>query len=300
MQRTLGGNATFEKAEEEEEEEDDEDVGPESLVTTSVQQDVYGACFIVAVRGMRDRKLGVVVTSWMWVALTFILTATLLFSLKEFAIPLDEQTFFTRGSNSSLHHRIERMRQAVSGAQPLSSNITVDHHLIKTCIDQPSMGLLLVVTFIWTSRVISKLSEVKTLMAMLLSCPVLEIREFTIIEGDGAAIVAGLLPFDALFFAVTLVVPKTVLAIWLWWTGTSQLALAEDSMDLFYRANALLFISTIEEQVFRNFVARRPQRSATAREGTPKAPRRSGSAGPRSCRSGASCTAFSCPGPERS
>jgi len=151
-------------------------------------------------------------------------------------------------------HTKERLMQALFNNTPMTKASQEDRALMHSCASQPSLMFILVVQFVWASRMMGQFKETRTLLSMLMSCPVRDMRSFTLGEVNGTVTIEALMPFDFLFFSLFLVVPKGIVAFLVWFGGARNLALADNFMDLLFRAVCQHYITCLESQVFANFV----------------------------------------------
>eukprot|EP00415_Alexandrium_ostenfeldii_P003215 UN3215 len=100
-----------------------------------------------------------------------------------------------------------------------------------------------------------QLSEARSLLYCMTCCPVRKSRDQTIEDQNDTIVLAGLLPFDTLLFTLLLVLPKTIVAVLLWYVGTELLSLTRDLAHLLLKAVTLHYVSVIEQEVFNNFLA---------------------------------------------
>mmetsp|Transcript_59085 Transcript_59085/g.190029 ORF Transcript_59085/g.190029 Transcript_59085/m.190029 type:complete len:260 (-) Transcript_59085:46-825(-) len=153
----------------------------------------------------------------------------------------------------------ETLHRALAEDLPLNQTTKRDRRIMSFCQKLPSLLFFGTVQFIWTARMIGQFSQARAFMSLLFGCPIQETRSMTVYEKDGAIIITGLLAFDALFFSVTLVAAKTGVAVLLWYTGTELLAVTSDVTHLLFKAITLSYITDIERQVFKNFLAQSKQ-----------------------------------------
>lgn len=195
----------------------------------------------------------VIVLAWTWVLLVNFLNLAIIWSLSCYN-HRDAGNVF--GKSSKVNGIITRLSYILEhDIRPNATESRWDKAVIDFCSQQPSDIFFFVVHFIWSSRMLGQLSEARTLLVTMWSCPVREARERTIEERNDNVLLAGLMPYDCPIFTATLVLPKSIMAILLWYVGSELLALTRDLSHLLLKAVTLYYVSVIEMEIFSNFLS---------------------------------------------
>lgn len=193
--------------------------------------------------------------AWFWVALCVILQLALIWemnrnsrvnALKEYGyeagmIQITERIRFVLGNNLTLG----------SDSRHRDDDDSIQH----LCSRQPNLSFYLMTQAVWASRMMGQWSACRTLLSQIFACPVKVVRSATVLEDDGKMFVTGLMPMDRYIMAFLLPLPRLIVAVILWVSGASNLALTPDFSDLLFKVVQLNLITRVERMLLQFFVS---------------------------------------------
>lgn len=233
---------------------DNEDSGEDvETVEAGLSQDLYGAVLYRTVQCLQNGNWPQLVLSWAKMVVIILMQLFIIWTV-HYNINVDSARVFQ--PSVGLRNWIDRLEDVTpyhrlvnTTASPQLDQVT-DADLINICDALPVRWLLHVAWFLWTVVAMQEIIAVYELLKQIFLAKSLPVDEALT---EGSTVIRGLsAPLKGLFF-VTLVVPKLMISVALWWCGVEFLGYGMQTSDVILRIMSLKFVLTLDELVFAAF-----------------------------------------------
>lgn len=222
---------------------------PQAL--TSLPPDICGACVLMHLHGHRENGCWEMFLAWFRVATVVAIQAFVVHSVHAY---VDMDASYAYSKPPGMIARIEVLRNCKAGNIVL--DLVEDSDIINLCWQMPNVVLWSLVLFLWSARILTEFHALYKFAELLLRVDDIPSGEIAL-RGPlkGALLIEGISRRDNLIFMMFIILPKSVLCVYLWIVGIEFLSSVPNMENIIIKMFSLKFIFDLDEVLFDSLVS---------------------------------------------